>query len=100
MNPDGKWEVQIDSPMGKQGFTVDLTSDGDQLTGTVDAGAQEIEPNIIDGGFSENIATWKTKVKKPMPITLTMTMTVEGDTMSGKAKAGAFGTFPANGKRI
>jgi hypothetical protein len=36
----------------------------------------------------------------PMPMTLEGTATVDGDTITGSVKAGAFGTFPMTGTRI
>ena len=35
----------------------------------------------------------------PMPMTLDCEATAEGDTLTGTVGAGAFGSFPLNGKR-
>ncbi len=100
MNPDGSWQLEIESPMGKQGLAVDLKSDGAKLSGTARANGQVINPDIFDGEIEGDVASWKVKVKKPVPLTMKLTVTVNGDTMTGKAKPGMFGTFPVTGHRV
>jgi hypothetical protein len=39
------------------------------------------------------------KMTVPMPMTLEGEATVDGDTLTGTVKAGAFGSFPINGTR-
>jgi hypothetical protein len=39
------------------------------------------------------------KMTVPMPMTLEGEATVDGDTITGGVKAGAFGTFPMTGTR-
>jgi len=100
MNADGNWHLEINSPMGKQSLWVDLKADADKLSGTAKANGQVIDPDIVDGEITGDVASWKVKVKKPVPLTLKLTVTVNGDSMTGKAKPGMFGTFPVTGRRI
>ena len=53
----------------------------------------------MSGAVSGNTLTWQQKITTPMPMTLDMTATIEGDTITGSAKAGAFGSFPLSGQR-
>jgi hypothetical protein len=100
MNADGSWKLDIESPLGKQSLWVDLKSEGDKLTGTARAVGQVIDPDIIDGEISNLEVSWKIKCRKPVPLTMKLNLVVNGDTMTGKAKPGMFGTFPVTGKRI
>jgi hypothetical protein len=100
MNIDGNWQLSIASPMGKQNLWVVLAAEGDNLTGTAKAVGQEIDPDIFDGAIAGNVATWKVKVRKPVPLSMELTVTVDGDSMTGKAKPGMFGTFPVTGNRL
>jgi hypothetical protein len=100
VNADGRWALVIDSSMGKQEITVDLTVDGDKLTGIATAEGREINPEVLDGTITGDQLSWKLKVRKPVRLTLTLSTTVDGDTMTGKAKAGVFGSYPVTGHRI
>jgi hypothetical protein len=100
MCADGSWEFAIDSPIGKQKLWVDMISEGGRLSGKCRADGQVIDPNIIDGTVDGDLVSFKVKSRKPVPLTMKMTMTMNGDTMTGKAKPGLFGTFPVAGKRL
>ncbi|HEY5347312.1 MAG TPA: hypothetical protein VIJ72_03895 [Rhizomicrobium sp.] len=97
MAVDGKWEIVVNSPMGAQKATLDLKADGASLTGTQVApqGSMAIANGKVDG----NNVSWSTAITSPMPMTLEFAGTVEGDAISGKVKAGAFGSFPFSGNR-
>jgi hypothetical protein len=94
---NGKWDTVVKSPMGDQASTLDITVSGDSFTGT-SSGAQG-SADIYDGKVAGDTLTWKMDMKVPMPMTLEGTATVDGDTIAGSVKAGAFGTFPLSGKR-
>ncbi len=97
MSLSGTYECVTKTPMGDQKSDVTINVDGDTFTGT-NAGAQgtlEMENGKVDG----NKLTWSMKMTVPMPMTLEGEATIDGDTLSGGVKAGAFGTFPINGTR-
>ncbi|MFF8848047.1 hypothetical protein ACF08N_36020 [Streptomyces sp. NPDC015127] len=100
MSADGSWEFTIESPIGKQSLWVDMKAEGDKLTGKCRANGQVISPDIIDGSLEGDVVSFKVKSHKPVPLTMKLTLTVNGDTMTGKAKPGMFGTFPVTGKRV
>ena len=93
----GTWEAVVNSPMGEQKSTMTLKQDGDTVTGT-NAGANG-SVDIYDGKIDGDTLTWKMDITVPMPLTLEGTATVEGDAMSGKVKAGAFGDMPMSAKK-
>lgn len=97
MSVAGTYECVTKTPMGDQKSDLTINVDGDTFTGT-NAGAQgtlELENGKVDG----NKLTWTMKMTVPMPMTLEGEATVDGDTITGGVKAGAFGTFPLNGTR-
>ncbi|MFO1254500.1 MAG: hypothetical protein U1E37_02390 [Sphingomonadaceae bacterium] len=97
MSVAGTYECVTKTPMGDQKSDVTIVVDGDTFTGT-NAGAMgsmEMENGKVDG----NKLTWTMKMTVPMPMTLEGEATVDGDTLTGTVKAGAFGAFPLNGTR-
>ncbi|MCC6925021.1 hypothetical protein [Novosphingobium sp.] len=97
MSVAGTYECVTKTPMGDQKSEVTINVDGDTFTGSnVGAmGSMELENGKVDG----NKLTWSMKMTVPMPMTLEGEATVDGDTLTGSVKAGAFGTFPMNGTR-
>lgn len=97
MSVAGTYECVTKTPMGDQKSDVTIVVDGDTFTGSnVGAmGSMELENGKVDG----NTLTWSMKMTVPMPMTLEGTATVDGDTLSGSVKAGAFGSFPMSGTR-
>ena len=96
MSADGAWKTTVNSPMGVQQGTLNITTSGATFTGQMAgaAGSQEIS-GTVDG---DSIA-WSAKITSPFPITLDFTVTVDGDKMTGSVKAGAFGSSPLTGER-
>ena len=97
MSVAGTYECVTKTPMGDQKSDVTIVVDGDTFTGSnVGAmGSMDLENGKVDG----NTLTWSMKMTVPMPMTLEGTATVDGDTLSGSVKAGAFGSFPMSGTR-
>lgn len=97
MSVSGTYECVTKTPMGDQKSDMTINADGDTFTGN-NAGAQgtlEMENGKVDG----NKITWTMKMTVPMPMTLEGEATIDGDTITGGVKAGAFGTFPLSGTR-
>ena len=97
MSVAGTYECVTKTPMGDQKSDVTIIVDGDTFTGSnVGAmGSMDLEDGKVDG----KKLTWSMKMTVPMPMTLEGEATVDGDTLTGSVKAGAFGTFPMNGTR-
>jgi hypothetical protein len=95
---DGNWELTVDSLMGQQHMTLSVHSVDGTLVGTLTNDVEKVTTEVFDGQVSGNDLTWKVKLTK-IKLTLTFTASVDGDVMTGKAKAGMFGSFNVAGKR-
>ena len=97
MSADGSWNCTINSPMGAQEATITLVTDGGSLSGTMagDQGTQEFSGGTVDGNNLE----WEVQMTSPMPMTLEISATVDGDSISGNVKLGAFGNASFEGAR-
>lgn len=97
MSADGSWNCTINSPMGAQEATMTLVTDGGSLSGTMAGaqGTQEFTGGTVDGNNLE----WKVEMTSPMPMTLEISATVDGDSISGNVKLGAFGNASFEGSR-
>jgi carbon-monoxide dehydrogenase large subunit len=95
---DGAWKVIMSPPVGpQQEMTAIFHTDGTTLTGELNAaeGAQAFA-GTVDG----NHLKWEMKVTQPISLTLKYDLTVTGDTLSGKAKMGMFGSAKVAGTRL
>lgn len=97
MSVAGQYDCVTKSPMGDQKSVLTVNVDGDSWTGS-NAG-QMGALDITDGKVDGNTLTWTMDMKVPMPMKLEGTATVDGDTITGQVKAGAFGTMAMSGTR-
>ncbi|AOF99508.1 MAG: hypothetical protein ACT6R2_05120 [Blastomonas fulva] len=97
MSVAGQYDCVTKSPMGDQKSVLTVNVDGDSWTGS-NAG-QMGALDITDGKVDGNTLTWTMDMKVPMPMKLEGTATVDGDTITGQVKAGAFGTMAMTGTR-
>ncbi len=97
MSADGTWNITLQTPMGAQSSTVELVTDGNALSGT-QSGNGESGP-IQDGHIDGDTATWKVSITRPMSLTVTFTAKIDGDSISGTAKAGMFPKSTFSGSR-
>jgi hypothetical protein len=92
VTPHGKWNVTIDTPVGRRSGVLDLTVDGSRLTGSLSDGEHFVE--ILEGTIRGNQLEWSAKLTKPMRLTVKFTASVQGDRIEGRAKyllgSGAF----------
>ncbi|MDE2403730.1 MAG: hypothetical protein KGM17_03310 [Sphingomonadales bacterium] len=98
MSAAGTWNVTVKTPMGDQNGTFTVAVDGDSFVGTLTSpmmGSLATEGGKIDGPT----LTWKMEMKVPMPMSLDGEAKVDGDTLSGKVVAGAFGAMALTGTR-
>ena len=91
------WTLVMQTPMGPQEMTAHLVRDGAALTGRIDS-QMGSEP-IKDGKAAGDSLRWTLQVSKPMPVKLTFDVTASGESMTGSAKLGMFGTAALEGRR-
>lgn len=98
MSISGTYDCVTKTPMGDQKSQFTITVDGDSFTGsnTGAMGSMSLDNGKVDG----NKLTWTMNMTVPMPMTLEGEATVDGDTITGGVKAGAFGTFPMSGTKV
>ena len=98
MSADGSWNCTINSPMGAQEATLTLVTEGGSLSGTMAGaqGTQEFSGGSVDGDKLE----WEVQMTSPMPMTLEISAMVDGDSISGDVKLGAFGNATFEGTRV
>ena len=94
---NGTWNIEVNTPMGKQSAEVTVEAVGDAFTGSI-AIAQGGSP-ITDGQVDGNKLAWSVKITQPMPMTLEFSVEVNGDDMSGFVKLGMFGSSAVKGTR-
>ena len=97
MAADGTWNLTMQTPMGERRSTLTLSTSGGTLTGK-----QEAEGNttdIAEGSVNGDELSWKVSITNPMPLTLTFSGSVDGNSLTGTADTGMFGSFPFEGER-
>jgi hypothetical protein len=97
MAADGLWNTTMKTPMGPQVGTLELTTNGDSLSGSMKSaqGDMEFSGGTVDG---DRLA-WTLEITSPMPMKLEFAATVDGDSLAGEVKLGAFGTAQLEGVR-
>lgn len=96
-NVDGDWKTVMTSPEGAQTGLLAVASSGDSFTGSYAQGADTVE--VKNGKVNGDVLSWKMDILVPTPMTLYCQATVTGNSLTGAAKAGAFGDFPLTGTR-
>ena len=97
MAADGTWNLTMNTPMGERRSTLTLSTAGGTLTGKQEAEGNTTE--IAEGTVNGNDVSWQVSITNPMPLTLTFNGTVNGNSLSGSADTGMFGSFPFEGTR-
>jgi hypothetical protein len=92
----GNWNIEINSPMGLQKATANISVDGGKLSGQFSSPQGQMP---IEGTVDGDKATFVGKATSPMPMTLEYEATLSGDAFSGTMKAGSFGKFNFKGAR-
>lgn len=98
VNVTGDWEMTVKSPRGERTRNIHFEQDGEKLTVTMEGrGGEKITG---EGTIKENKIEWSITRSTPRgEFTITYTGTVEGDTMSGEAQMGDFGSMEWTAKR-
>ena len=94
----GRWDIVSKTPFGEQGVQVDLNVDGGSLSGIMINGA-ETAP-LEDTSLEGNSVAFAASLKTPMEVRIVVNVTIDGDTMTGTAKAGVLPEVPTEGRRI
>ena len=95
-NPAGTWKVTVATPFGDQGLTIDLVVDGEDVSGTAthEAGVYP----FTGGTYRDDKTVFEVSLEAPVKADLKVTLRVDGDRISGKARAGLL-SFKLEGAR-
>jgi hypothetical protein len=95
---DGTYQIQLDTPIGKQDFQLVLKTEGTKLIGSSDSLLGKLE---FTGTVKANELRWDTVITGSVgSMKLEFTGKVSGVDISGDVKAGEWGKFPYSGKKI
>lgn len=92
---DGLWKLSVKSPMGDEQVTLTLKASGDSFGGTLsgDRGTHTVENGRIKG----SAITFQ--AQSPFKVKVNYVATIDGEIMTGKAKASIFPAISFTGKR-
>ena len=96
-NPAGTWNVTVSSPFGDQPLTIQLTVDGDEVSGTALHSAGTFP--FSGGTYRDDKVVFEVSLTAPVTAELKVTLRADGDTISGKAKTGILPSFTVKGTR-
>jgi NADPH-dependent ferric siderophore reductase len=85
---DGTWVISIKSPLGAQVVTLRFSTQGSRFTGTMESklGSGAISDGMVVG----HTLTWTSTIERPRRAKLEFNANIDGDSISGIAKMGAF----------
>jgi cytochrome P450 len=89
---EGTWNLIVKGPTGPQPTVLVLELAGDTYTGS--QSGQGNTTTVTDVQVDGNKVSWVNHVTKPVKLKATFTGEITGNSMSGKCKAGFFGSFP------
>lgn len=93
----GTWNVVLDTPIGKMDVVLVITENDGVIQGTASTDKETVE--FIDATANGNELTWTQAVTTPMRLTLKFDVTVDGDSITGTAKAGILPASKLQGTR-
>ena len=81
MAPDCAWTIRFRTPGNERQVKLVLSTTGNALTGVYDGAA------IKDGQANGNEISFNAELTSPFQMKIKFTASIDGDTMTGKAKA-------------
>ncbi|WP_127537128.1 DJ-1/PfpI family protein [Paenibacillus illinoisensis] len=95
---EGKWEVVISTPIGKLETRLVIHTDNGSIRGTATQDGETVE--LIQPRDQGDKLVWDLRVSKPMKLQLHFEVNVQGDVMTGTAKAGFLPASKLTGHRL
>ncbi|WP_123041103.1 DJ-1/PfpI family protein [Cohnella candidum] len=95
---DGEWDTVIATPVGKLQVKLNIATVKGVIQGTAAQG-DEISA-FIDPEISGEVLRWSQQITKPLRLNLKFEVVVDGDVMTGFAKAGVLPASKLTGKRL
>ncbi|MGW5516531.1 hypothetical protein [Nocardia africana] len=97
MSAEGMWDLSISTPIGRIAVELDIHREDGTLVGTAHGAGERVSLRdlVLDG----DRLTWNQAVTTPMRLNLAFAVTVEGDALTGTAKAGRLPASKVTGVR-
>lgn len=97
VNVTGDWAITVQSPRGERTSDIHFEQEGEKLTVTMQIMGEEA---TAEGTVKGNKIEWSVTRSTPRgEFTITYNGTVEGDSMSGEAQMGDFGSMEWTAKK-
>ncbi len=95
---DGDWDTTVVTPIGKLQVKLSISASGGLIRGKATQGGETVE--FISPEFQDGKLVWSLRIAKPIRLNLRFEVAVDGDRMTGVAKAGMLPASKLTGKRI
>lgn len=95
---DGDWDTTIATPVGKIQVKLAISTSNGKFQGKATQGDESVE--FVNPVLQENKLIWSQRITKPMRLNLKFEVAVNGDHMTGIAKAGLLPASKLTGKRV
>ncbi|WNI26627.1 hypothetical protein [Streptomyces sp. ITFR-16] len=97
MSVEGTWDLSVATPIGKIRAVTELRRRGGVLTGSAHGAGQDVP--LTDVALEGDRLSWRQAVTKPLRLNLAFAVTVDGDTLTGTARAGRLPASAVSGRR-
>jgi hypothetical protein len=94
----GSWQLTITTPIGKQEVSYLFATEHNVLTGHATQGSDTTA--LVDLTLEGSRLTWTQQVTRPMKLKLLFDVMLEGDTLSGTARASPLPASKVHGVRV
>ncbi|CAH0120682.1 MULTISPECIES: DJ-1/PfpI family protein [unclassified Paenibacillus] len=95
---DGDWDTVIATPVGKMHVRLSISTGNGTIQGKAIQGDETVE--FMHPALRDNTLAWSLQITKPMRLNLKFEVVVNGDEMTGVAKAGLLPASRLTGKRL
>ncbi|TDC03686.1 hypothetical protein E1267_25510 [Nonomuraea longispora] len=101
-NLPGTWQLDLKTPIGTLHVEYRFTTTSDGFAGDASSRNETVPLSGIAAADTETgeRVTWQQSVTKPMRLNLDFDVVIEGDTMTGHARAGRLPRTPISGHRV
>ncbi|MEU8002050.1 hypothetical protein AB0B66_12875 [Catellatospora sp. NPDC049111] len=97
---EGTWELSIQTPLGRQHTVLTLSRYNGGLTGTMRDVRHGEQVELTDLEQHGAQLCWAQSITRPMRLNLVFEVVVDGDAMTGQAKAGRLPASRVTGHRL
>lgn len=96
---DGTWNLVIATPIGKQQATLILSTQDGVLCGVAHDPRHGKDITLTELVLDGSRLTWAQSITTPMRLNLAFDVTIDGDDMTGRARAGRLPASTVTGHR-